>query len=328
MSQIQSRETWRGAAVEDRQKFMATSMHVSHPAFVRAAREIKRRMHRCKNEGQGAGVLVLAPSGAGKTHLCRILKRQWNDDVSAQITKVPVVKFDIPPKPTERAMGRAMLEAMGDPAWQKGTALDALDRIRVIVPKIGTRVILIDNVQDIPEKRLDAGIRQLGTWIRSVIEVSGALVVLLGTPSARKIVYANSQLKRRMTKQLHIDYFYIDTPVDFAHFKHFLSKVCEALPLADDVNLQDDLVREIHFATFGIPDYIFQLFIEAVAFAVGDGREDLAREDFIRAFPVLHQDAVSVDGNPFSSNGPKRPLCEPGEPFENWFDSSNPSLRK
>jgi hypothetical protein len=238
-----------------------------------------------------------------------------------------VVKFDIPPQPNERSIGRAMLEAMGDPAWNKGTAQEVLMRIKTLLPRIETKVILIDNVQDIPDKRRATGIRQVGNWLRGLIEVSGVLVVLLGTPAATQIVYANNQLKRRTAKQIHMDYFYIDTPADFSIFKRFVTRLCEALPLASGMQITDDIVREIHFATFGIPDYIFQLLIEAVSFTVSAGREDLRAEDLAEAFPLIHQDALASDINPFLPKGPKRPLSQPGEPFANWFDSSNPSLR-
>ncbi|MEN2673144.1 ATP-binding protein [Herbaspirillum huttiense] len=319
---------WRNASLNARQQYIAGQMQIDHPDFVRAAMEIKRRASRCEIEGAGAGILVLAPSGAGKTHLCRFLKAQWPDHIVGSSTNIPVIKFDIPSRPSDRAMGRALLISIGDPLWNSGTAMELMLRIQHLIPRIGTRIILIDNVQDIPDQRREIGIRQIGNWLRTLIEVSKCLVVLLGTPSAAKIIYANSQLKRRTVKQLHLDYFHFDSERERKTFVRFVQSIWTKLPIAErDEEIDPDLIAEIHYATFGIPDYIFQLFIESIGLMHQDGRERLTREDFARAFPVIHKDAVSKALNPFLPNGPKRPLTEEFEPFANWFDTSNPPLR-
>lgn len=328
MDQISKPRDWRGVSILERQHYMANSMHVNHPDFVLAANEIRRRSLRCENENTGAGILVLAPSGAGKTHLCRFLKSRWPDEIGDAITRVPVVKFDIPPSPSDRSMGRAMLAAMGDPTWNIGTAIELDSRIRTLLPKIGTKVILVDNVHDVPDRRGARGIQLIGNWIRNLIEASKRTVVLLGTSAATPIVYSNSQLRRRTVKQLHIDYFYTNTERHLALFARFLRHLYASLPLADrPSDLDESLVREIHYATFGIPDYIFQLFIEAVAVALAAGREHLCQEDFATAFPLIHKDSLALGLNPFLPTGPKRPLTQEYEPFFNWFDASNPPLR-
>jgi hypothetical protein len=322
-----NREKWRGLSADVRQQYMTNDFSVLHPEFVRVAYEIKRRMKRCMNEKAGAGMIVLAPSGTGKTHLCKFLKARWPNEHTETLTIVPVVWFTVPSRPTERSMSQALLQAMGCPLWNTGTTHVLTHRILTLIPTIGTRVILIDNVHDIPDRRSDSGIRHVGNWIRTLIDECQTLVVLLGTPSALEIVRANSQLRRRATKQLQMDYFYIDTSGNFERFKKFLKMLFDGLPLANESELSDDLVREIHDATFGIFDYIIQLHVEAVGCAVRKGRERLIREDFATAFMLIHNDAAAHSPNPFTAGPSRRALTEPGELFSKWFDVSNPSLR-
>lgn len=325
--ETQERKKWLGASIEARHRYMANELSIPHPEFVRAANEIKRRMRRCENENTGAGLLLLAPSGAGKTHLCKTLKARWPGTDSETLTTVPVVRFKVPSKPTERSMAQALLKEMGDPDWKRGTALELSERIEHLVPIVGTKLILIDNVHDIPDRRGETGIRHIGNWIRTLIDECPALVVLLGTPAALGIVQANDQLKRRTTKQLRMDYFYIDTPPHFQRFKKFMGKLFDALPLADRSELSDDLAREIHDATFGILDFIMELHVEALGCAFGAGRESLTRDDFALAFTIVHKDGLIGQINPFRAGSARRPLTKPGELFFEWFDSSNPPLR-
>lgn len=324
---LQSKHIWASKSVEERQKYMANEMHVNHPQFIKSVNEIKRRMQRCINEETGAAVLFLVPSGAGKTHVRRFFKNRWPDIHTDYMTTVPVVSFDIPTNPNARSMGRAILLSMGDAAMDRANASAVLDRIIHLLPQIETKIIFIDNLQDVPEKRGSKGILEIGGWIRRLVDEGKRLVVLLGTPAAIEIVAANSQLRRRTAKQLQMDYFHFDKPSEKKRFLRFLQEVDQVLPLAESSALATDGWAEaIYYATNGIQDYIFQLLIEAVGVAVSSKREALELTDFERAFQIVFQDA-SGSINPFTPNTPRRPLDQVGEPFHRWFDKSNPSLR-
>jgi type II secretory pathway predicted ATPase ExeA len=316
---------WKGCAISDRQQYIVSKMHVNHPAFVMAADEIKRRMNRCLAEKKGSAVLVLSPSGGGKTHLRNFLKEKWPDEHEETITRVRVIAFDIPLAPTPRAMGQALLKSLDDGKWESGSALHLFDRIKVLVEKMGTHVIIIDNVQDIPEKRKIQGILHLGNWIRDLIDATKILVVLVGTPAAHQVCMGNAQLRRRTPKILYMPYFSLDGD-QFSRYLRFLQEVDENLPLDELSNLSNPIIaRKIHWASFGIPDYIFQLLAEAVEVAVKGGSEKLRESDLEKAFDHIFFDA-GIGCNPFSKDGPQRPLTAKNEPFSDWYDSSNPQF--
>ena len=320
------RKRWLGCPVEIRQRHMAQEILVAYPAFTQAILEIGRLSDRCRNENKGLATLLLAGSGTGKTFLARQLQQRWPSNHSGDVSHVPVVIFSIPSAPTQRSLGSALLKALEDPKCRQGDAAELLDRAVLLMRRVKTRIICIDNVHDIPERRGPAGIKHLGNWIRDLIDKSQALVVLFGTPAARIVTAANAQLRRRVPKHIYLPYFDIESKASLARFRRFLHELDKQLPLAEPSNLSEvALARRLYFATYGILDYVFQLLTEAVGAAVRDAREHLTSADLEAAFDrVFGESAIGI--NPFAANGPNRALDRKGEPFHEWFDSSNPKL--
>lgn len=321
------KEYWRGRPAEYRQRYMAETLFIPHPAFTSAIKEIDRLARRCSNESKGKAVLVLAGSGAGKTYLSRAIHKMKPEDHSGEVSRVPVVVFSIPSSPTQRALGSALLCALKDPKYKSGSAQDLFERAIHSLREIRTEIIFIDNVHDIPERRRSSGIMQLGNWIRDLIDRSHCLVVLLGTPAAKQVIDANAQLRRRVMTLKKMDYFAIDSPKAKGRFYRFLSELDKRMPLAERSSIYEpSIAHKIFYATYGVMDYIIQLMTEAIAFAVAGAREEIVLSDLEMAFERVFGD-FSASCNTFSVSGPERPLDQEGEPFHNWFDNSNPQLR-
>lgn len=322
------KSTWVGVELSVRQHYMANKMTVPYPAIVRVLGELKRGAERCKNEHRGSAMLVLAGSGCGKSHLINLIANLSPPDHSGNVSLFPVVHFRIPSAPTQKGLGIELLRALEQPKANMGSAQDLFNRSIHYLKVAQTRIIMIDDVQDIPERRSVGGVMQVGNWIRDLIDESQCLVVLFGTPAAKQITEKNAQLKRRVPKQMVIRYFDIENDESVRVFSRFLREVDKRLPLAELSKLDElSLVHSIYWATGGISDYIFELLNEAVIMALKDGREHISRGDLKCAFDCMFQDAA-VGVNPFSEGGPQRLLDQPNEPFHNWFDISNPKLDK
>lgn len=320
------REKWKGVHITKRQFYLQQKLTVMHPNLFRSLTAIRRERIHCLNEQKGSAILVLAPSGSGKTHLRNFLKRRSPDRITDVLTEIPVIAFDVPTSATARSMCEALLSAMGEPVIGRGQSTLLLDRILTLLPRIGTELIIIDNVQDIPEKRREKGILEIGGFIRRLIDETSCLVLLLGTPAAREIITANSQLRRRTSRLLEIDYFYFGTESEKSAFARFLYEVDNLLPLGETSFLhKSETAQRLHHATFGIPSYLFQLLSEAIEESVSEDREALTNEDLAKAYMKVFADSSKLR-NPFT-DGINRPLTGEGEPFYRWFDESNPSLR-
>ena len=320
------REAWRGISIQQRQRYIANELVISHPDFVLAVREIARMARRSRNERKGNAILVIAGSGQGKSFLAGYLLRLYPRIDVGEASKVPAMAFSIPSAVTPRLMGVAALSALGDPKANSGDSETVKARLLGLMAATGVEIVLIDNVQDIPERRHEGGIKHIGNWIRDLIDSAKVLVVLLGTPAALAVTNLNSQLRRRAVKQLFIRRFSIDTKVAFARFLRLLDELDKRLPMAEPSALcAPELAQRLYYATYGVMDYLLALVSEAVECAVAERRERLLREDFACAFDRLFRDSAK-DLNPFSSDGPQRALDQRGEPFHRWFDSSNPEF--
>jgi energy-coupling factor transporter ATP-binding protein EcfA2 len=319
---------WQGVPLEERLQYMTQEMHVHHPTFIRALLEIKDQVRICEQLKKGSGLLVLAPSGSGKSHLSRYLKRLWPDDHEGWKSKVPVVSFSLPSVMTKRSIAVELLRSIQPAAGvtQKDQSLES--RIQTLLSHIGTRVIVIDNVHDITARRKAGGIKDIGDWIRDLIDNSKILVVLLGAPSAKEIIQRNPQLRRRATRQVKIDYFKINTAKRFVDFQEFLKRFDAELPLAQTTEVTSAMTKRIYFATNGIFDYVFMLFSRVVGFAVDAGRDQWNQEDLAKGFQTMMGDSIRSSQNPFLANGPSRPLDQVGEPYHDLYDTWDNPVRK
>lgn len=316
---------WAQASIEKRLPFMNNEMFVPHPEMAVTIRAISQRMKRCLVENKGAAIFVEVPSGAGKTTLVRFFKAAMPDQVTDEETKVRVIAFSVPKVITLKQMDKALLTALGDPKAGSGTHYDLDKRSISLLRTAGTELILIDNIQDIPEKRRAGGILQIGNWIRDLIDDSRRLVVLLGTQDSRAILQSNIQLMRRCPAKRAIAYFNPLDPAGLSRLRRFLCEIDERLPLAELSGLGDkgnETTQQFAYATGGIHDYIFQILSAAVCRAVTDGREKLNNEDLAGGYEDTFQE-LSKGINPFRGEA-KRVLDQEGEPLHGLLISHLP----
>ncbi len=261
-------------------------------------------------------------SGAGKTYLANHISNLMPRDDTGDVSKVPTVYFKIPSAPTQRGLAAALLTALGDPR-PTGSAGEMSKRAVKLLAMVGTEIIFIDDVQDIPEKRGQKGVVQLGNWIRDLIDASKCLVVMLGTFAAIDVVRGNDQLNRRAMRNQRLEYFSMTGSENIRLSLRFLDNLDKALPLAElsKLTAPETALRFI-YATNGVTSLMLDVAKEAVCIAVKNGREQLLLQDFAEAFELLFGEHLH-DTNPFLVRIP-RTLTKKDELFHHWFDTSNP----
>jgi hypothetical protein len=218
---------------------------------------------------------------------------------------------------------------LGDPKAGSGTHYDLDKRSASLLRTACTELIIIDNVQDIPEKRRAGGILQIGNWMRDLIDESRRLVVLLGTRDSRTILQSNIQLMRRCPAKRTISYFNPRDPAGLSRLARFLREIDERLPLAELSGLGDkanETTQQFAYATGGIHDYIFQILSAAVYRAVIAGREKLTTEDLAVGFEETFQEQCKGI-NPFRGDA-KRIVDQEGEPLYGLLSSPTPKITK
>jgi hypothetical protein len=310
---VADRARWAGASIESRVSYLKWEMRAPYPGLMRLLVELNRRRKQTTSQRAAKALLVLWSSGGGKSHFVRLLEWMFPDEESIDQTFRRLVKFEIPANPTWNSMGAALLKAVG---MQPSREEDPTDRALDAMERVGTSILVIDNAQNLPERRGPKGLVSVGNWIGKVWDKSTCAVLLLGTPAAEETVLANEQFRRRTPAKIVIPYFSVDTPAAASRFKRFLHEIDRRLPLAEYSNL-NSMAAEMSVATYGITDYIIALLLEAVEVAVSEGRERLSPSDLSQAFERHFLDS-GIDLNPFADGGPRRALVHAGEPFHDW----------
>lgn len=310
-----------------RYAWFANSLFVMYPNLVRLLEIIKALYREAMEANAGVALLVIISSGGGKSHLIRLLGTLMPRRVTPTHTVAPVVSFTVPARPTPDSMSRELLRAIGDPAWNcKPKDETLLERAVRLLRSVEAHIVCVDNVQDIPEHRGRRGLRVVGNWIRDLWDRSNCLILLLGTPAAKEVVWSNEQLRRRNPARVEIPYFEFSTKADIACFKRFLQRVDEALPLAELCGLER-YAGPMFWGSYGVAAYIFGILEKAIRRAVEDGRETLALDDLRVAWRDYMLDSAT-SGNPFDDTGPKRPLDQFAEPFFNWHNRAESEARR
>ena len=271
---------------------------------------------------KGAAFCIEAETGGGKTTLAETIQRTYPDIVTDELTIRRVVYFPVPPRPSSVSMSSAALQALGDPRWEKGRADVLAQRAIHLLLECKTEIILLDNTHDIPERRTVKGVREVGNWIRDVVDRVPALFVSLGARQGMDVFKANSQARRRSPAAVHIDYFDYTTPTGVSRLMRFLHELDIRLPLAEMSSLSDfETARRVGIITHGIPDYIMKLATGALERAVKQHREKIDWEDLRASVKGLFVDSCPDELNPFSlGTTVLRALDAAGEPFENWLN--------
>lgn len=318
-SEKSAKATWVGRSLKERQLHMPKIV-VMHPQFTRAVHEIHRRAERVRHQQKGGALSVVIETGGGKSTLAKLIASQRPDEHTEERTIRRCVTFCVPPRPSSVSMSSAVLRALGDPRWDRGKA-DVLETRAVhLLRECGTEVILIDNVHDVPERRTRKGVREVGNWIRTLIDNVPALFVSLGAEQGLDVFRANNQARRRSPAHIRVNYFDCQTNAGIARMRRFLFEVDKQLPLAEMSDISSfELTRRIWMATYGIPEYIIGLLTEALEFATRSGRESVGLSDLQLAFKKLYEDGAT-EVNPFDPNTEIRVMDGKDEPFENWLE--------
>lgn len=298
----QNRKKWLAAPLDSRLKHMA-DQYLVHSAVQKILDSISTELTCNAARGLASGILVMAESGVGKSALIKHLMKCYPVKVEQDVTLRPLVTFKIPKNPTAKALGEALLRALGDPDHKSESSDRKFERIKVLLKACKTRIVAIDDFQDVPARRRIKGIAEVSDWLRDLCEIEFPGVVLaLGTPLALVVRDSNVQLKRRMTILHEIPIFSFDTTDSARIFKEAMTGLEELLPLAQSSDiLGNELLLRMRIASGGRFDYIVKLLVKALIVVVNQGGERMEMGHLAKAFQMLHEHGTNR-GNPFDNS--------------------------
>lgn len=323
-AQSKEKSHWKGASLDARLQHFKT-IFVKHKAVNAVVAAIKDELPLREIAGHAVGMLVIAGPGSGKSSLLKFLARTFPDEISPTLTTRRVVIFKVPVSPSPKTMSSALLKALGDPMYDRGTLTEMLSRLGDLIKRVGVTIVGLDDFQDVPSKRRARGVEAIANWIRDLCDLDFHGVVLaVGTQDADVVRDVHPQLKRRMQARFELPVFSMDTPKAAGAFKSLLDLLDQSLPLAETSNLSGSFCRPLLAATGGVFDYLMKLLVKATVHAAKRGSEKVERVDLIAAFDLQHQ-VAAIGGNPFADDWNGQALEAPGQIFHKIPDDEGRS---
>jgi len=214
-------------------------------------------------------LLVTGPTGAGKTTLCQTYARGYPRSVGPHGVRVPVLAASIPVPATAKSLVTRLLEALGDPLAERGTAVSQTLRLVRLMRDCGVELIILDEFQHFIDRDSNHILLTVANWLKDVLNETNVPIVLTGMPYSDVILRANAQLERRFGMRERIDPFAWDTPEARTEFRTLLYVLDRALAFDRPSNLSDsETAHRIYCATGGVLGYVMKLVRRAAVFAV------------------------------------------------------------
>jgi Cdc6-like AAA superfamily ATPase len=221
-------------------------------------------------------VLITGETGTGKTTAAKLYEKKFPRRETREGTKVPVLSAAIPVPATVKSLATKLLVKLGDPAAERGTAVNQTLRIQRLVKSCGVELIVLDEFQHFIERESQKILTTVSDWLKEQINETRLPMVLIGLPSSKEVLDANAQLKRRFSTVMSLDPFGWETPEQKQDFRKFLRAVEERLPLPHRSNLHDvDTAFRFICATGGMIASVMQLTRRATAMAIERSMEAL-----------------------------------------------------
>jgi hypothetical protein len=229
---------------------------------------------------------------------------------------------DVPDPCTPAEWCIAMLQSLGDPSPRKRRKSTLAEQVGHMTRQCQVRLIVVDNLQDVPARRRARGIELVGGRLRDLIDFTRCVWLFLGTHAAKEVIDREDQLIKRVAYRDELLYFSLETPELSREWLILLKRIDEWLPLAESNEkfLQSNSGL-LFIASEGVLDRLITLLDRACRHAVEEGRERLSMEDLELSFRTVFGRNVT---NPFDKEFVPRHLNQEGEPYQVFARKSDP----
>lgn len=286
---------------------------IEHTSFLDAAKRLEQCFAYADTKSEAEGLAIVGESGTGKTTVLRGLLTKHQKFRSADGMVVPILSATVPSAPTVKSFAGVLLEALGDPAADRGTENERTKRLRVLMRGTGTRMVMIDEAQHFVDRKNDRVIHHVADWLKILIDDTKTTLVIAGLPSCLGVLAQNEQLARRFLAPVELPRFDWNQA---AHRRDFLSILLRyGKSLSNAYSIPEIHSSEFGFAiwkaTGGLMGYLAKLLRQLERNASLTGSTSLTILDFDRAYReaicTLRPELRSL--NPFEVAAPATEDC-------------------
>lgn len=290
---------------------------ITYPSMTAAFQGLVECVTMSDTSKEPSGAVLVGVGGMGKTSICNMIVKHFStylveDELSSTNVR-PAFYSSVPSPSTIKSLAANLLESLGDPFPKKGSAHVLTSRLNTLLKQCQTKIILLDEFHhlllegSVNEKRT----HKICNWLKSLINNTGVMVCLVGTPSCEALVNFDSQMSRRFMHRYKLTPLNIgtsDEPGPLGGFLRALSqKYAKELSLDELIDFRKPVhIQQMWAATGGNPAFISALFKKAIASVLIAKRSKVDEEDFAIAFDSgITLPIAEMHENPFRMSSQK-----------------------
>ena len=254
--------------------------------------------------------------GTGKT-TCQLYHMRQFRSIKLEYGAIshPVLRARVPHKASDKTLVTALLRSIGDPLFEKGSAISQTYRLENFIGEKKVELCHIDEFQHFVDKDTSKVQKNVSSWLKNLIDETRKPVVLWGMPYAEKIfdVQGNEQLRRRILLWERLNPFRWETPSARQEFRIFLKAVDKLLPFTELPGLDEHtMVYRMYCATNGRVGYVMNIVRRAAEIAIRNQMPSLTLSTLAEAYNDRMMSLYPDRNNPFSVTEQKLNI----KPFE------------
>lgn len=264
-------------------------------------------------------LLITGVSGVGKSTIRKSYAAKYPRRELEERTIIPVIQMEIPTSPTIKNVAERILNVLGDPYAEKGSAESKTARIIKLFKECYVEIVILDEFQLFIDNSAGKVEYKVADWLKQLINATKVPFVLTGLPRCKRILEVNEQLRRRFLPQLSLEPFSIKTKSQALEFSDLLYTLDSQIPFANKSAFAESAVISlVYYATHGLIAHLMKLVGGAVRISLEENKDRVDMDALSRAFKANLWGKVGVEGNPFESDFIPRKLNKDGEPFSGY----------
>lgn len=263
---------------------------VPHTAFMQATTKVEQCIKSVDGKNEPICLALVGESRTGKSRVQEYIETAYPIVRLDDGLSVPVFRVSTPSMPTVMGLVEIMLEAMGDPKFDKGTERVKTIRLRKLLRKARTKMVILDEFQHFYDKGSHKIWHSVADWLKILVDQTKIALVVGGLPSCKAVINQNEQLKGRFLAPVMMPRFDWLNDNSRGEFTSILSAFQEVLAKHFDIPCLDE--EEMSFrcycATGGLIGYLAKFLRQAVWNAIDAGSPVISLENLAQA----HDEAV------------------------------------